>query len=127
MTVYSQEIVNKIIHRVRHGRSTTSIIKELQIGETTFYSWLKDKDKESFQQEYARAKQESADYHADSLIDIADYEPDINRAKIKIDTRKWVASKLKPKVYGDKTTISGDSENPLPIQVVTGIPRAPTD
>ena len=127
MTLYSQELVNKIIHRIRHGRSVQSIINELKIGETTFYSWLKDKDKLEFQQEYARAKQDAADYHADSLIEIADNEPDVNRAKIKIDTRKWVASKLKPKVYGEKTTVSGDPDAPILLQVVTGIPRAPTE
>ena len=26
----------------------------------------------------------------------------INRARLRIDTRKWIASKLAPKIYGDK-------------------------
>jgi hypothetical protein len=41
----------------------------------------------------------------------------IARAKLRVDTRKWLASKLLPKKYGDKTILSGDEENPLQIQV----------
>ena len=40
----------------------------------------------------------------------------INRAKLRIDTRKWMAGKLRPKKYGDKleTTLeAGDSMSQL--------------
>jgi hypothetical protein len=33
-----------------------------------------------------------------------------NRSRLRIDARKWVASKLKPKVYGDKTDITSGGE-----------------
>ena len=33
----------------------------------------------------------------------------INRARLKVDTRKWLASKLVPKVYGNKVDIEGDN------------------
>ena len=35
--------------------------------------------------------------------------PAINRARLKVDTRKWLASKLVPKVYGNKIDIESDS------------------
>ena len=31
----------------------------------------------------------------------------VQRSKLRVDTRKWVASKLKPKKYGDKLTLDG--------------------
>ena len=46
---------------------------------------------------------------------IADNEEDINRAKVMIDARKWTASKLKPKKYGDRISkeISGPDGGPV--------------
>jgi hypothetical protein len=67
---------------------------------------------------------------ADEICDIADdasndymesgddgvkYNGDaVARSKLRVDARKWVAAKLKPKVYGDKTLIGSDPENPMP-------------
>ncbi len=49
---------------------------------------------------HARAREIQAETHADEIINIADHEEDISRAKVMIDARKWTASKLKPKKYG---------------------------
>jgi len=37
----------------------------------------------------------------------------IQRSRLRVDARKWTASKLKPKKYGDKTIHAGDADNPL--------------
>ena len=39
----------------------------------------------------------------------------IQRSRLRVDARKWTASKLKPKKYGDKLTHGGDPDNPLKI------------
>lgn len=73
---------------------------------------------ESFRQQYVKAKQEQAELLAQEILDIADestgdvkYDKDGNeslngeyvaRSRLRVDARKWVASKLLPKVYGDK-------------------------
>ncbi len=62
---------------------------------------------------YARAREEQADFYADEIITIADTEPDAAIARVRIDARKWTASKLRPKVYGDRVQHGGDSDNPL--------------
>jgi len=78
---------------------------------------------------YARARQERADLLADEIVDIADEECTVvevedgvttvgistalvNRNKLRVDARKWVASKLKPRVYGDKLELSGEIGTP---------------
>ena len=35
----------------------------------------------------------------------------------RIDSRKWCASKLKPKKYGDRVSLAGDADNPLKSEV----------
>jgi hypothetical protein len=39
----------------------------------------------------------------------------INRNRLRVDARKWIASKLKPKKYGDRQILAGDPENPLEV------------
>lgn len=84
---------------------------------TFIYEWLA-KDK-AFADQYARAKmlqvtpllEEAIDIASDSSNDYIETEngrkvdhDHIARARLKIDTIKWFASKLVPKVYGDKIT-----------------------
>jgi hypothetical protein len=37
----------------------------------------------------------------------------IQRDRLRVDVRKWIASKLRPKKYGDRTTVEGDPDKPV--------------
>ena len=43
----------------------------------------------------------------------------VQAVRVKIDTLKWIASKLKPKKYGDKLELGGDQDNPITIELVS--------
>lgn len=80
----------------------------------TIYTWLA-KYKE-FSDLYARAKRQQVEVIIDEILTIADDSSrdnvingegkvmvdheHINRAKLRIDTRKWLAAKLVPRLYG---------------------------
>jgi hypothetical protein len=65
------------------------------------YRWLNKH--EVFRNNYARAKECSADFHADKILEVAeDGKLNPNDKRVRIDAMKWVASKLKPKSYGDR-------------------------
>lgn len=67
----------------------------------TVYRWLRTEDE--FCQNYTRAKEDQADYLAEECLEIADsteFEPQDKR--IRVDIRKWLASKFQPKKYGDR-------------------------
>ena len=49
-----------------------------------------------------RARAVQADHYADEIIEIVDMEKDPVRARVRMDGRKWVASKLAPRKYGDR-------------------------
>jgi hypothetical protein len=91
-----------------------------------------------FLDQYARAKEESADAFVEDMLDIADDGSNdwmeqkdkdgeaigwrengeaIQRSRLRVDTRKWIASKLKPKKYGEKieTTHQGPGGGPIMI------------
>lgn len=70
----------------------------------TFYKWLDEF--EHVRDKYARARELQQDFEADNMVDIADVAVDPNKARIQIDARKWRASKLAPKKYGDKLDLN---------------------
>ncbi|MGL4560223.1 MAG: hypothetical protein ACRCV5_22205 [Afipia sp.] len=90
------------------GRSLKNILETEQgmPSRQTVYQWLMNDA--SFSDNYTRAREAQADYYADEIADIADTESDPNKARVRIDARKWAAGKLKPKVYGDRLQLDGD-------------------
>jgi len=67
----------------------------------TVYTWLRTH--KEFLHNYTRAKEDQADYLVEEALVIAD-DADIEPAdkRIRVDTRKWIASRFNAKKYGDK-------------------------
>lgn len=76
----------------------------------TIYRWLYRF--EEFRQHYARAKMFQADLLAEECLLISDLcAPDyVNVARLRVDTRKWLASKLLPKQYGEHRLLEEKTE-----------------
>jgi hypothetical protein len=116
---YSDELANEICAWIADGKSLRAFCRQPKTPDVVnVYRWLAKN--EEFRDQYARAREDQADSHADQIIEIADTEEDPNKARIRIDARKWVASKLKPKKYGDKLGLSGDGDG-APIQHQVGV------
>ena len=98
-TKYTLETVRAICMRLIEGESLRSICRHESLPSmSTVMNWLSSNP--DFLEQYARARDFQADTLADEILDTADTEEDVNRAKLRIDARKWTASKLKPKKYG---------------------------
>lgn len=129
-TIYSEELALEICEQLAQGKSLRSICDNKGMPSIrTVMSWRNSNNQ--FLQQYARAREDQADYYAEELIKLADSftgETDtitaISRAKLQIDTRKWVASKLKPKMYGDKVQQELTSQDNRPIRSVIVIPAS---
>lgn len=118
---YKQDIADDICERLANGESLRRICLTPDYPrQATVFRWLAAN--EQFREQYRVAREAQADTLADEIIDIADgkraayegIEADVQRDKLSVHARQWVASKLKPKVYGDKTLIGSDPDNPLP-------------
>lgn len=123
-TLYSPELADEICTQLAEGKSLRSVCKaESMPCVTTVFAWMRLHPE--FLKQYARAKEESADYLAEETLEIADdgtndwiasNDPEnagyrangehIARSRLRVDTRKWIASKLKPKKYGEKLDIA---------------------
>lgn len=136
-TDYSNEIADLICERIADGESLRSICSDESMPcRSTVFRWL-GLDK-AFSDQYARAKEEQAELLADELVDIADEPPPLTAMgstdsgavaamRLRIDTRKWVASKLKPKKYGDKVQTELSGPNGGPVESVLNVSGLPTE
>lgn len=132
-----------VCDRIAHGESLRQICGDENMpAASTVFVWLSEDS--AFSEQYARAREAQADALFDDILGIADDGTNdwmerknsdgqnigwmengeaLRRSQLRIDARKWMAGKLKPKKYGDKTQMemTGDADNPL--QVVTRIER----
>lgn len=125
-TLYSSDLADAICERVADGESLRSICKGDDMpARSSIFKWLSEH--KAFSDQYARAKEEQADTLFDDILSIADQYDNasdkldvehIQRAKLRIDARKWMAGKLRPKKYGEKLELSGDQENPIVTEIV---------
>ena len=69
----------------------------------TVYKWLRLH--KEFVHNYTRAKEDQADYLVEECLDIADGDLEPADKRIRVDTRKWIASRFNVKKYGDKQFI----------------------
>lgn len=129
-TVYSRELADLILGRMANGETVNQICRDLKaqgvsISAPTVRLWVLD-DRDGFAERYARARDMMFDYWAEEQVDIADDASNdwmvregkdgenlgwqvngdhIQRSKLRIDTRKWLLSKLKPERYGEKVAV----------------------
>jgi len=114
MAKFNKEQFDAILQKVSNGSSVRNAIKDTHIGSDTFYKWLNDS--EELAKQYARATEERGIAIYEQTMEIADDKSgDINRDRLRVDTRKWFLSKLNPKKYSDKLQVdtSEFKEQPL--------------
>ena len=104
LTDKQQAILDSALARIADGESMRSIGRDPAMpAATTLYGWIEGDESGKASEQYARARREQADTHAEEIVAIADDQDiDANSRRVMVDARKWVASKLKPGTYGDK-------------------------
>lgn len=115
---FSPELAELICSRIASGMSLVAICKADDMPHRdTVRVWLAKSDE--FAAMYARAREDQADYYADEILAVADDpELDANDKRVRVDARKWVAAKLRPRVYGDKVDLTHQGPNGGPIAIL---------
>lgn len=117
--------IEAICDRIAQCEPLHKIAEVAGVSKGTLIVWLAD-----FPDQYARAREAQADRFAEEILEIADdgsndtYQTDngeqvnhdvIARSKLRVDARKWLASKMAPKKYGEKIAVGGADDLP-PVQ-----------
>ena len=93
-----------VLASVAQGESIRSSLALCGIPAHKYYKALQDSP--SLTLAYTYAQQAKAELIADEIIDIADNDIDPQRARNRMDARKWWASKIKPTKYGDRLDLT---------------------
>lgn len=128
-STYTENIGNDICLSIAGGNSLVSYCKIAKIDYSTVTGWLNQFPE--FAIKYAQAREIQADFMADEIMNLVDELPPltplgsidpawVSNQKNRIEARKWIASKLKPKKYGDKQSVelTGKDGEPLALRLM---------
>ena len=102
---WTPEIEDEICIEISSGRAMHELCNQKGMpSEATLYRRMATDDRFAAKMAQARAAQQ--DHEVERCIKIAESATpeDVQVARLQIDTIKWRAGKLRPKVYGDKVT-----------------------
>jgi len=110
-TIYTKELATDICKRIADGESLKKICSDkVMPSRSIIHLWLLDENKTEFLDNYKTAVNVRTDAMFDELEEIADNEGDVQRDRLRVDTRKWYLSKVMPKKYGDKMDVTSDGK-----------------
>ena len=138
---YTPALAKAVCDRLAGGESLRAVCRDEGMPHhSTVLSWVRD-DVNGFSDQYARAREIGYLLVADDLLEISDdgkndwiatNDPEnpgyrlngehVQRSRLRVDTRKWILSKMLPKIYGDKVP-PDDKDNTLKIE--GGLPPCP--
>lgn len=124
-STYSHEIGEEICGWIAAGKSVNKYCQHFGLDNAQIYRWLRMN--EDFSRAYGQAHLDRADLLADQVLDMLDdIDPEnitlekLALAKLKVETRKWMAAKLKPGKWGEQKTVRLDHGG---ININIGIPK----
>ncbi len=129
------EVRNKkadaVLELIKKGMSKRKALIDKKMGESTFSHWLNELTPEEIKEKvkipkanrsrYACARDDRTELKFESIEEDYNETPKrlvtggidpawVQLQKLKIDSKKWELSKLKPNEYGDKVEISGEQD-----------------
>lgn len=146
-----QAAISELCQHIAEGGHLAGFCRDKGFVYVTVLHWIStDKSEGGRVEMYARAREDRADVLADEIVSIADEEcvmvkhPQggdgddgmtevvfdsvaVSRNKLRVDARKWAASKLKPRSYGDKIQQEVTGAGGGPLQVKADVTLSPSD
>ena len=118
----SNEQYTLIFDEISEGKSLRSALKKAKTGFSQFYQGLKDSKEYADQYAHARHCQAESSFEAvlNAVNEVHTGKLDANSGRVVIDTYKWIAARLKPTVYAEKTSLLGDTNQPTELIVRWG-------
>ena len=137
---WTPEIEDEILDRIAKGEPTRKICLDPWLPSWPTLNKRLANDPQ-FVARYVCARETQADAIFDEILQIADdatndymrnqnggLVPDqehIQRSRLRIEARKWMAAKLRPKVYGDRVDLTHSDPDGGPVQFRTVIESPP--
>lgn len=119
---FNQETADKVLEKISEGLSLREACRQVGANARTVLDWTEANPE--FGAHYAHTRARAYEMLADEIVGISDetaveakYNDEdvtlaldataVARNRLRVDTRKWMLSKMLPKVYGDKLELGG--------------------
>jgi len=133
--IYSPELAAEVCRRIAEGESLRQVCRDESMpSRTTVLKWAREI--KEFAVQYVRAREDLLEHWAEEILEISDDgsrdyiggqvaegvtavdHDHISRSRLRVDSRKWLLSKLAPKKYGDRVTNThvGDDDGPIKVE-----------
>lgn len=145
VSTFTQEVADLICERMSSGQTLREVCRDPEMpSQPTVFRWIEKN--ELFRKQYTRAREALIEHWADEILEVSDdgsndwmtrrredgevietvNHEHIARSKLRVDSRKWLMSKLAPKKYGDKVQqeVSGPDGGPIPTQINVNFVKA---
>jgi hypothetical protein len=125
-STYTAEKAAEILERLASGQTLRSICRDEHMPPSSTVRWWVVDDVENFAARYAHAREMGMDELGDEIVEISDETSNdtvtdadgnyrantewISRSKLRVDSRKFLMSKIAPKRYGDKLDVAVSGE-----------------
>jgi hypothetical protein len=121
---YNFELCKRICDEVADGENIISVLKDSSYPSwSTFRRWKNENDE--LRTLYVNSQQDKGIALENEIDDVMQSlkagEMEASVGNVLIQTLKWKMAKFYPKMFGDKTIHSGDEENPIIVQQITGM------
>lgn len=116
--MFSDDMRDEFLARIAAGESVNKVCKDPRMpAYSTVMKWAAED--EAFSEKYARAREDRSGVIFEEMLDIADdaTAETVQQDRLRIDTRKWMLSKMAPRKYGDKLSVSGEDGGPLQVVI----------
>lgn len=137
-STYNQDVATAICARMSEGESLRSICRDPSMPAlSTVFLWVSKHSE--FSEQYRLAMASRADAMFEDMIEIADDSAEdyvntdqgekfnsehVQRSRLRLDTRKWMLSKMMPKKYGDKVA---EDDNTTDKEITINVVRVSKD
>lgn len=127
-----QTVWPQVLEAIANGAALSTAIKCASPSPSYAWAKLQLRSNPELKVAYQQAVEDRADRLAEELIEIADTPmPEgldgpsrsawVQQMRLRVDVRKWAASKLRPKTYGDRLDLSVSHE---PISIIGALEAA---
>jgi hypothetical protein len=126
---YTREVADKVLEALIEKPLRAACEPDGMPAKSTVMKWVA-LDVDDFSDRYAQVMRVRALAWSEELVDIADERgADPQDRRVRIDTRKWLLSKVLPKVYGDKVEheVTGRDGGPVEVTVTHRVVDARSD
>lgn len=112
-TRYTRAFADEVCRRLAEGASLREVCRDHGIAESSVRQWVCD-NRDNFAMRYQTARVLQVEAWGDLIIEIGNRDDlDAQEKRVRIDSLKWLMSRIVPKKWGDRLLVAGEADSPI--------------